>query len=110
MGYSIKRKKIELDECFPEDVEQYYEIAEQYLNLTTEDFASAFEISKKAWVLSDRWSALASDAGKLATMKKLNKTDIKDYCYRKYKQMSRIHEHTRMIWNKGELAVREKRL
>ncbi|AKN32404.1 hypothetical protein Ccar_16670 [Clostridium carboxidivorans P7] len=112
MRLTITRKKVDLDECFPEDIDQYYDLATQYINLTTEDCSHAFKLSQKAWVLADRWAAIAANAGKLAMNKdkKINKTDLKDYCYRKYRQMQYIHEHCRMIWNKGEDAQKEKRV
>lgn len=103
---TIARKEVDFDKCFPEDMDQYYEIATSYLNLTTESFAQAFDISKKAWVLADRWANIAANAGKLATAHGENKTDLKDYCYRKYRQMQYIHEHCRILWRSGEEAVK----
>ena len=110
MALVIEKRKTDFDSLFPEDLSQYYDMANVYLNLGTEDYATAFEVSKKAWVLADRWANISANAGKLAGMKKVNKTDLKDYCYRKYRQMQYIHEHCRMIWNKGEQAEREKRV
>lgn len=110
MAMVIEKRKTDFDCLFPEDVNQYYDIANKFLNLSTEDHLTAFEISKRAWVLSDRWANIASNAGKLALKEKFNKTDLKDYCYRKYRQMQYIHEFTRMLWNKGEQGQREKRV
>jgi len=106
----ITRRKVDFDAYFQEDIDQYYDIANEFLNLTTEDFVQAFEISKKAWVLSDRWACIAANAGKLASSNKVNKTELKDYCYRKYRQMQYVHEFCRVLWNKGEQASREKRV
>jgi hypothetical protein len=61
----------------------------------------------------DRFSNLSADASKLAlsnTFSKTNKSDIKDFCYRKLKVMESIYETSRMVWNKGEQASRDKRL
>lgn len=110
MALVIEQRETDFDSLFPEDVNQYYDIANRFLNLSTEDHATAFEISKKAWVLSDRWANIAANASKLAAIKHVNKTDIKDYCYRKYRQMQYIHEFSRMLWNKGEQAEKEKRI
>lgn len=110
MGLTIERRKTQFDELFPEDINQYYDIATKFLNLNQEDFGHAFEISKKAWVLSDRWACIAANAGKLALNNKVSKTELKDYCYRKYRQMQYIHEFCRVLWNKGEQSSREKRL
>lgn len=63
-----------------EDVNQYYDIANKFLNLSTEDHLTAFEISKKAWVLSDRWANIASNAGKLALKEKGVNHGRNNYC------------------------------
>jgi hypothetical protein len=110
MGLSITRKDVELDKCFKEDSKQFYDLANEFINLTTEDFVRAFEISKKAWVLADRWACIAANASKLVLSSNANKTDLKDYCYRKYRSMQQIHEFTRVLWNKGEQSSKEKRL
>lgn len=97
----------ELDKYFPEDTKQYYDLVEAFVSLTTEDHATAFELSKTAWGLADRWANIASNASKLALMHKdVNKTELKDYCYRKYQLLKYIHEFTRMLWNKGEQGER----
>ena len=103
---TITRKEVDIDKCFPDDIDQYYQIATDYLNLQTENPAGAFELSKKAWVLADRWSAIQANAGKLATMNGLSKTELKDYAYQKYRQMQLLHEHCRMVWRSGEDAIR----
>lgn len=110
MALKIDRRQVDFDTCFPEDMDQYYDIANNFLNLSSEDYGTAFEISKKAWVLADRWASIAANASKLAALKSVNKTDLKDYCYRKYRQMQYIHEFCRVLWNKGEQASKEKRL
>lgn len=106
---TITRKEVDIDKCFPEDVDQYYSIATDYLNLQTENPAGAFELSKKAWVLADRWSAIQANAGKLATMHGLSKTELKDRSYQIYRQCQLMHEHCRMIYRLGEDAMRGQR-
>ncbi|WP_246637651.1 hypothetical protein [Crassaminicella profunda] len=96
------RKTIELDDLFPEDIEKYCEIARNYMELTTENFAGAFEIAQKAWALADRWNDLQASASKLAAMKGVTKTELQKYCYGKYRQMQLIHEHCRSLWRVGE--------
>jgi hypothetical protein len=103
---TIARKEVDFDKCFPEDVDQYYDIATSYLNITTEDFVTAFDISKKAWVLADRWNSIKANASKLATMHGCSKTDLKEYCHGKHRQMQYIHEHCRILWRSGEESVK----
>lgn len=110
MGLKITQKETQFDDCFLEDIEQYYELANQFANLKEDSFGLAFEISKKAWILADRWSSIAANASKLAALKKVSKTDLYQYCYQKYRQMQYVHEFSRVLWNKGEQASREKRV
>jgi hypothetical protein len=110
MALKIERKQVDFDACFQEDMDQYYDIANQFLNLNSEDYGTAFEISKKSWVLSDRWSAIAANASKLAAVQKVSKTDLYNYCYQKYRQLQYMHEFSRILWNKGEQASKEKRI
>ena len=110
MGIKITQRETQFDDCFPEDLDQYYSIANQFANLTTEDFSQAFEISKKAWILSDRWSCIAANASKLAAIKHVSKTDIYNYAYQKYRGMQYIHEFARILYRSGEQASREKRV
>ena len=110
MGIKITQRETQFDSCFPDDINQYYELANEFANLTTEDYAKAFEISKKGWILADRWSSIASNASKLAALKKTSKTDLYKFCYEKYRQMQYVHEFCRVLWNKGEQASREKRV
>lgn len=105
----VDRVETELDTIFQEDLNQYYEVAEAYVNLAPEDIETAFELTKKAWVLADRWASLSVNASKLATMK-VNKTDIKDFCYRKHKMMQSIHEHCRVIYRLGEEDLKRKKV
>lgn len=105
----IDRVVTELDHIFREDLEQYYEVAETYVNLAQEDTITAFELAKKAWVLADRWASLQLNASKLATLK-TNKTDVKEYCYKKYQLLKYIHEHARSIHRLGEEDLKRKRV
>jgi hypothetical protein len=106
---TIKRYDVDFDKLFADDISLYYDIATKYLNLGTEDFTTAFETCKEAWVLADRWANIAANAGKMATMEGTSKTDLKDYCHRKYRQMQYIHEHCRMMYRIGENEIKQQR-
>ncbi|GIM29877.1 hypothetical protein CPJCM30710_25430 [Clostridium polyendosporum] len=92
----------EYDEIFKEDLNLCYEVAESYVNLNSENYAGAFELSKNAWILADRGANLSAEASKLALSYKVGKTDLKDFCYRKYKLMEYIHEMSRIVWRYGQ--------
>ncbi|MDP4143202.1 MAG: hypothetical protein Q8936_01790 [Bacillota bacterium] len=106
MGLAITKRDTELDECFPVDADQFYDILQKFMEITPENYLTAFQVSKDALSLADRWSCLMTNAGKLALSNKINKTELKDYCYRKYQTLKYIHEFLRMIWNKGEQGER----
>lgn len=102
MGLKLGVIEHEYDKLFPEDMKLYYEILERYLNLTDENFAGAFNLSKISLQMADRFSTLSLDASKLAFSSNVNKTDIKDFLYRKFKIMEYIHVSSRMTWCRGE--------
>lgn len=110
MPLKITQKEVDFNNYFPEDIKQFYDIANEFINLTPENYIKAFEISKRAWVLSDRWSCIAANASKLAAIKHCSKTDLYNYSYQKYRSLQYMHEFSRVLFNKGEQARREKRL
>jgi hypothetical protein len=113
MGLKIDKRETEFSKLFPQDMELYYDVMERYIQLTPEDFAGAYRLSQDALVMEDRFANLTASAGKLALsnqVSKANKSDIKDFCYRKLKIMEYIHEQARMVWNKGEQGERRKRV
>ena len=106
---TIKRYDVDFDKLFADDISLYYDIATKYLNIGTEDFTTAFETCKEAWVLADRWANIAANAGKMAVMEGTSKTDLKDYCHRKYRQMQYVHEHCRMMYRIGENEIKQQK-
>ncbi len=100
------RRPVEFDEYFKEDIEQYYNLFQAYLNLKPENYSGAYNIAQYALALADRWNDICVDAGKIATMRHCSKTDLYKYCYAKYRQMQLIYEHARSTWKTGEDANR----
>ncbi|MCT4593155.1 MAG: hypothetical protein N4A57_02625 [Anaeromicrobium sp.] len=98
----MKRQSIELDNLFPQDIKQYYEVAHEYLELQPENFRGAFKLSQMAWALADRWNDILANISKLDITKGTTKSELQKYCYGKYRQMKLIHEHCRSIWRLGE--------
>jgi hypothetical protein len=94
---------------FPEDCKQYRDIARRYMNLTTEDYISAFDVAQQSWVLAQRWSDIQSNAAQLAIEQNVRKTDLRDWAYQRYRQLQLMHEHARMIWKAGEDEARQER-
>ena len=44
----------------------------------------------------------SDNAGKLASIKEVNKTDLSKWAYQRYRQLQLMHEHARSIWRIGE--------
>lgn len=96
----------EFSELLPEDEEQYQTVAAEYLNLATEDFETAFVLTKKCWYIADRWSEIMANARKLASLHDVNKTDLYAWAYQRYRQMQLAHEHCRAMWRQGKEEIR----
>ena len=92
---------------YPEDSKQYREIAKEYLNLQTEDYSTAYEITQNAWALAQRWSDIQSNVSKTATEKGISKSELRDWAYQRYRQLQLMHEHSRMIWGIGEREMKK---
>ena len=97
---------MDLDKCFAKDSDQYYQLGLDYLSLTTDNIDGAYELTKRSWDLSSRWSNLQADSGKIAKMHGLTKTDLSTLCQQRYRQCHLIHEHCRMIWRLGTETLR----
>lgn len=85
-----------------EDCEMYRDLARRYLALDLSTPDLAFDVKKDAWALAQRWSDIASMASKIAILHDTSKTDFKDWCYQRYRQLQLMHEDARMMWNKAE--------
>lgn len=91
---------------FPEDDDLYQTVAAEYLSLTSEDYETAFALTKKCWYVADRYAEIMADAKKMASLHRLNKTEFYGFAYRRYQQMRAAHEHCRAIWRQGKEDVR----
>jgi hypothetical protein len=90
------------NDLFPEDCAQFAETAMGYMRLMSEDYETAFDLSKVCWGLAARWSEIMADAQKHATANGLSAAKLSDWAYRHYRLMLLAHEHCRMIWKQGK--------
>jgi hypothetical protein len=91
-----------------EDVRQYRDFIKRYSALTTEDCSTAFDMTKEALVLADRWIDLQAQANKEAARELgTTKSDLSQWCYAHYRQLHLAFEHCRVIWNNGERFNKE---
>jgi hypothetical protein len=93
---------ITFDDLFPEDCQQYETVSAEYISLASEDYETAYELTKKCWFLAQRWAEISANAGKLASMHRISKSGIHEWAYLKYRLMILAHEHCRMIWKQGK--------
>jgi hypothetical protein len=89
------------ESLFPEDCKQYREVSVRYKKLRPENYQEAYEIMILAWEYANRWSEIASNISILAVEQNVRKTDLKDYCYQRYRQMQLLHESARMLHRMG---------
>ena len=92
--------KSDIQQLLPEDCKQFNALAKRYIDLKTEDADEAFKIMKESWAMAQRWSELQASSRKIRDLAKqdVTLTEIKDFCYQRYRQMQLIHESSRIIW------------
>lgn len=88
-----------------EDIEQYKGIIEDFKNLDSSDFASAYTLSQVALVTADRWNEIMLNSVKYAKETQYTKSEITSYCYQKYKILIKIHDICRMIYRTGAYEI-----
>ena len=92
--------KSDIQQLLPEDCKQFNALAKRYIDLKTEDADEAFKIMKESWAMAQRWSELQASSRKIRDLapKDVTLSEIKDFCYQRYRQMQLIHESSRVIW------------
>lgn len=83
--------KSQFEKIVQEDFNQYRKISSEFMKVQPEDVDTLFQISIDSWLLATRWSEIQSNASKIAIDHDINKTDFKDYCYQKYRQLQEMH-------------------
>ena len=58
---------------------------------------------KESWAMAQRWSELQASSRKIRDLSTGDVTlsEIKDFCYQRYRQMQLIHESSRVIWKQA---------
>lgn len=97
----LKKREEEFESYFPNDSAIYDEIFETYLKIGDEQYGLASEYTRKSLELENRYNTIYTLASKLVSAKG-DKKDVQAFYYGKYKIAGKMHEHFRMIWNKGE--------
>ena len=100
--------KSDIQQLLPEDCKQFNALAKRYIDLKTEDADEAFKIMKESWAMAQRWSELQASSRKIRDLapKDVTLSEIKDFCYQRYRQMQLIHESSRVTWKAANDYVR----
>lgn len=81
----------QFESILKEDFQQFRDISKKFMKVTPEDAETLYQLSIESWLLATRWSEIQSNASKIAIDFDVNKTDFKDYCYQKYRQLQEMH-------------------
>ena len=95
----MKDVKSQFEKIVQEDFNQFREISIRFMNIQPDNVDELFQLSIDSWLLATRWSEIQSNASKMALDFDINKTDFKDYCYQKYRQLQELHVTTRSWYN-----------
>lgn len=87
----MKEVKSQFERIVQEDFNQFREISSKFMKVKPEDTDTLYELAIDSWLLATRWSEIQSNASKMAIDFEINKTDFKDYCYQKYRQLQEMH-------------------
>jgi hypothetical protein len=87
----MKEVKSQFERIVQEDFNQFREISKTFMKVEPTDVDTLYQLSIDSWLLATRWSEIQSNASKMAIDFDINKTDFKDYCYQKYRQLQEMH-------------------
>ena len=100
--------KSDIQQLLPEDCKQFNALAKRYIDLKTEDADEAFKIMKESWAMAQRWSELQASSRKIRDLAPgdITLSEIKEFCYARYRQLQLMHESSRCIWRSANDYVR----
>ena len=87
----MKEVKSQFEKIVQEDFNQFREVSKTFMKVEPTDADTLYQLSIDSWLLATRWSEIQSNASKMAIDFDINKTDFKDYCYQKYRQLQEMH-------------------
>ncbi len=88
-----------------EDIKDFNTFHDDYMDLKSNDIATAETLLKKAWALAARWNTLQLCSNKIDITQNKTKTDISKWCGNNYQLLKEAYIHCRQIFNtaKGNL-------
>jgi hypothetical protein len=88
-----------------EDIEFYNKLMEDFKNLDSSDYSTAYVLSQEALITADRWNEIMLDSVKYAKQMEITKSEFTNYCYQKYKILMKAHEMCRMVYRQGVYGI-----
>lgn len=88
-----------------EDIEFYKGLIEDFQNLDSSDFTSAYSLSQVALITADRWNEIMLDSVKYSKELDYTKSEFTNYCYQKFKMLMKIHDFCRVVYRQGTYGI-----
>lgn len=88
-----------------EDIEFYKGLIEDFKNLDSSDFTSAYSLSQIALITADRWNEIMLDSVKYSRELDYTKSEFTNYCYQKFKMLMKIHDFCRVVYRQGSYGI-----
>jgi len=87
------------------DIELYNGLVEDFNNLDSSDFTTAYTLSQLALSLADRWNEIMLNSVKYSKETKYTKSEFTNYCYQKFKILMKIHDFCRVVYRQGSYGI-----
>ena len=88
-----------------EDIKYYNGLIEDFKNLDSSDFTTAYTLAQAALVTADRWNEIMLNSVKYTRNLEYTKSEFTSYCYQKFKMLMKIHDFCRVIYRQGSYGI-----
>ena len=89
-----------------EDIKLYNGLVEDFKNLDSSDYTTAYVLSQLALSLADRWNEIMLQSAKHSKELEYTKSEFTSWCYQKFKILLKIHEMCRMVYRQGAYEMK----
>ena len=94
-----------MKEQLVEDIKIYNGLVEDFSNLDSSDFQTAYSLSQVALLTADRWNEIMLDSVKYSKELEVTKSEFTNYCYQKFKMLMKIHDFCRVVYRQGSYGI-----
>lgn len=89
------------------DIELYNGLVEDFNNLDSSDYSTAYTLSQLALSLADRWNEIMLNSVKYSKELDYTKSEFTSYCYQKFKILMKIHDFCRVVYRQGSYGIHD---